>query len=144
MDICAASAFGSRLGNLLLRGIDNGQVSSLREAKGILAMGAYRHVGRSVNATEINKAAHYVLRYLADQLCESCRGTKTIANEFGVKYPCKPCAGSGFVGKMPHFWGALHDCIFREALAEMANALRSAREHAYEPIMGDYEPYERL
>ena len=127
MDTCAAAAFGNSLGNLLLRGIDNRDLLSLRRAKFTLA----RHLSQHGHMSIIPAAriARDVLTYLADERCLFCLGQQFIRQESSVR-ACPTCEGSGLAGQLPMHWQKYHLLVLRVAQASMGKALAQARAAA--------------
>lgn len=124
METCAASAWGDPLGNLLLRGIDNGDGSSLRRAKFALA----RELARinQVNILIASRTVHDVLIYLADQRCPGCYGQQFIRQESSIR-ACPTCEGTGLAGMVPANWREKHFIVLRMAQSSMGRTLSRAR-----------------
>ena len=127
METCAASAFGDALGNLLLRGIDNNDGSSLRRAKFILSGNLTRH--SHITILVASRTVRDVLVYLIDQRCTFCEGQQFIRQETSVR-ACPTCDGAGVVGALPVYWRKYHRVVLHDARGAMGRALASAREAA--------------
>lgn len=124
--VCAASAFGDALGGLTLRAIDNGDRTALLRVKSVYAREAASrcHIPYLVAA----KAAHRVLSYLQNSLCEVCNGHGNLSHENGVVRACSACNASGFATSKPGDWGKIHEDIFSAALMAISANLRKTRD----------------
>lgn len=128
--VCAAAANGEALGNLILRGIDNGDGDALRRAKWALSLGISRRY--SLGILKGNQIAADVLRYLHDQRCTVCMGRMEYADERGVHSACLACNGTGYLGYLPNSWRKYHLVMLTDAQKRMGKALASAREAVQE------------
>jgi hypothetical protein len=128
-EVCAMTAFGDELGNLLLRGIDNFDSSSLRRAKFVLASNLSQH--SRMHITRANRMVRDVLIYLIDQRCPTCSGQQFIRQDTSVR-ACPSCAGAGLVGSPPMHWRKYHRLVLAEAQGSMGRAIKTAREAAKE------------
>ena len=98
-EVCAGAAFSDSLGNLLLRGLDNGDSDCLLEARRYLA--EWLCWGKPVGNTRANAIASAVLAYMRDSRCGVCFGQQFIRQDAAVK-ACGACNGRGHVGTPPH------------------------------------------
>lgn len=120
-DVCAASAFGDPLGNLLLRGLDNGDLESLLSANRLLVELMRGPIGH----TRANAMAASVLRYMLDSRCDACSGRQFIRQGAAVK-ACSACNGMGHVGTPPQ-WHRTQLRVLWHAQAAIGRALSEAR-----------------
>lgn len=126
MDTCALEAKSNVLGVFLLRGIDNKDAKSLKQAKWSLALIlSGRHfmpVDRAVRFVRV------VLAHLVDSRCKTCAGQLFLYNQTSVKV-CGTCDGTGLADTVAD-WNKHHRLVYAEANQAIALALRTARLQA--------------
>ena len=125
MEVCASSAFGDPLGNLLLRGIDNQDGSTLRRAKFVLSGNLVRRA--HLPMIRANLIVSDALAYLINQRCPTCEGQRYIHVDATVR-ACAACAATGLLGALPVYWGKYHRLVLFDAQGAMGRALETARE----------------
>ena len=125
MEVCAAAAFGDPLGNLLLRGIDNQDGSTLRRAKFVLSGNLVRRA--HLHIIRANPIVSEVLAYFIDQRCPTCEGQRYVRVEATVR-ACHACAATGLLGAVPVTWGKYHRLVLFYAQGAIGRTLDTVRE----------------